>query len=270
MSKGLHPFCVVATAGTVNTGAIDPLDAIKDICRQYNMWFHVDAAYGGFVAISSEHKSLIKGIAQADSVVVDPHKWLFIPYDVGCVLVKDPKKMKKTFSYPTDYIALDKKKKLSNDEIDFADYSIELSRSFRALKIWMSLKQYGIRRYEKIINQNMKLIEYWQELIKNSQDFQIMAPSVLSVVCFRFNPEKAMKIKNENKELYLDKLNRLIIKSIRENREFLISGTMLNGRYVLRACIVNYRTTKQDVKYIIQALREIGKKNDALLKSKDI
>jgi len=270
LCKGLRPFCVVATAGTVNTGAIDPLKSIADICRQYHIWFHVDAAYGGFVAISSHWKSLIKGISRADSVVVDPHKWLFIPYDVGCVLVRDPKKMKKTFSYSTEYIPLDKKKAASNDEVDFADYGIELSRSFRALKIWMSLKQYGIRRYARMINQNMNLAEYWRVLIENSKDFQIMAPSDLSVICFRYIPEKAMKRKNQNKELYLNKLNQFILKSLRKNRKFLISGTVLKGRYVLRACIINYRTTKKDVQDIIEAVRNIGKKNDALLRSRGI
>jgi aromatic-L-amino-acid decarboxylase len=268
--KGLRPFCVVATAGTVNTGAVDPLKSIADVCTQHHMWFHVDASYGGFVAISPRWKSLINGLARADSVAVDPHKWLFIPYDAGCVLVRNPKKMKKTFSYPTDYLPFDKNKTASNDKVDFSDYGIELSRSFRALKIWMSLKHYGVRRYARMIDQNMNLAAYWRALLENSQDFQLMAPGDLSVVCFRYFPEKVAKSRNQNKEEYLDTLNRSILNSIRKNKEFLISGTVLNGRCVLRVCIMNFRTTKQDVQEIVEAVRRIGKKNDALLQSCDI
>jgi glutamate/tyrosine decarboxylase-like PLP-dependent enzyme len=266
LAKGLHPFCVVATAGTVNTGAIDPLETIADICTQHNMWFHVDAAYGGFVAISPQWKSLLKGINRADSVAVDPHKWLFIPYDAGCVLVRNPKDLKKTFSYAAEYLPFDTTKPVSNDEVDFADYGIELTRSFRALKIWMSLKHYGAIRYGRMINQNMNLAQYWQALINESADFTLMAPSDLSVVCFCYVPEKLIHTNDEKTHTYLDVLQHAILSSLRKNKDMLLSGTTLKGRFVLRGCIVNYRTTQQDVKDIVEGVRKIGKKHDALLR----
>jgi aromatic-L-amino-acid decarboxylase len=267
MRRNLRPFCVVATAGTVNTGAIDPLKSIADICKQYHLWFHVDAAYGGFVALSPRWKSLINGIERADSIAIDPHKWLFIPYEAGCVLARDQKRMKKTFSYPTEYLPFDTHKTAVDNDVDFADYGIELSRSFRALKIWLSLKYYGARRYARMIDQNMDLAAYWRGLIENSLDFQLMATSDLSVICFRYIPKKAPRRKNQNKEAYLNMLNRSILRSIRKKKEFLLSGTMIHGQYVLRGCIMNFRTTKQDVQEIVEAVRKIGKKNDALLQS---
>lgn len=267
LSENLHPFCVVATAGTVNTGAIDPLEKIADICTRHDIWFHVDAAYGGFAALSPRWKSLMKGINRADSVAIDPHKWLFIPYEAGCVLVRNPTYMKETFFYQTEYLHSDKSQMISNDEVDFADYGIQLSRSFRALKIWMSLKQYGVRRYARMIDQNINLALYWQALINESCDFMMMAPSDLSVICFRYVPEKLSQI-NKKKEEYLDVLNRAILISLRKNRRILISGTVLQGRFVLRACIVNYRTTKQDVQDIIEGIRKVGKRNDTLLRSR--
>jgi aromatic-L-amino-acid/L-tryptophan decarboxylase len=265
LNQGYHPFCVVATAGTVNTGAVDPLNSMADICKKYKLWLHVDAAYGGFIALSSQLKPLLNGIHRADSIAVDPHKWLFIPYEAGCVLVRDPHHMKKTFSYSTDYLKLDNTKSFSDGDVDFADYGIQLSRCFRALKIWMSLKQYGTQRYGRMIDQNMNLARFWRTLISKSTDFKLMAPSDLSVVCFRYEPQK---ISEKNKEEYLDMLNQHILKELRKERSMLISSTVLHKKLVLRACIVNYRTTKQDVTDIMNTIQILGKKSETHLRSK--
>ena len=266
-----HPFAVVATAGTVNTGAIDPLKAIAELCQKHGLWFHVDAAYGGFAAISSNLKPLLNDIARADSVALDPHKWLFIPYEAGCVLVKNPSYMTKTFAMDTDYIHTNNDKIPTNEEIDFSDYGLQLSRGFRALKIWISLKQYGVKKYARLIDQNVYLAQYLAELINESNDFELVAPVNLSVVCFRYVPcdlktQESDDGKYEKIEKYLTVLNRVIIKAMRKDGRVLLSDTVLNKRFVLRACIVNYRTTKQNIENILKIVRELGTAEDAKLR----
>jgi glutamate/tyrosine decarboxylase-like PLP-dependent enzyme len=265
---GKHPFAVVATAGTVNTGAIDPLDPIADICQKYNLWFHVDAAYGGFAALSPDLKPLLRGISRADSIAINPHKWLFIPYEAGCVLVKNPKHLKDTFTVNADYVHLDDNKKSSNYDIDFSDYGLQLSRDFRALKIWMSLKQYGVKKYSKIINQNVNCAKLLAALVEESSSF-ILANSVnLSIVCFQYTPEDLkQRYPKEKTESYLNQLNQEIIKSMRADARILLSSTIIKNKFVLRACIVNYRTTKQDIKTILKIIKELGVAADKKLQN---
>ena len=266
-----HPFAVVATSGTVNTGAVDPLNNIADICQKHNLWFHVDAAYGGFAAISPHLKPLLNGIARADSVALDPHKWLFIPFEAGCVLVKNPSYMTQTFAMDADYISMNNDKIPTSEDVDFSDYGLQLSRSFRALKIWMSLKQYGAKKYARLIDQNVHLAQYLAELISESDDFEITTPASLSVVCFRYIPsdlktQESNGIDYEKIENYLTILNRAIIKAMRKDGRALLSGTVLNKRFILRACIVNFRTTKQDIENIIEIIRELGMVEDEKLR----
>jgi aromatic-L-amino-acid/L-tryptophan decarboxylase len=272
-TSGKHPFCVVATAGTVNTGAVDPLDKIADICRDYNLWFHIDAAYGGFTALSKTFSPALKGIDRADSVVLDPHKWLFIPYEAGCVLVKNKAAMKQTFVNDASYIHLKKNETENNEEMDFSDYGIQLSRQFRALKIWMSLKQYGVQRYQHMIEQNIYLAHYLQALIQESKDFETAAPVGLSTVCFRYFPQDLRQqytnkpeAEKEKINEYLNRMNRMIIEGMRTDPRILLSSTILQKQFVLRACIMNYRTTKQDIKNIIDITRELGEKEDQKLR----
>jgi glutamate/tyrosine decarboxylase-like PLP-dependent enzyme len=275
LSSGKKPFCVVATAGTVNTGAIDPLDAIADICQHHELWFHVDAAYGGFAALSDTYKPLLKGIERADSVVLDPHKWLFIPYEAGCVLVKNSSDMKQTFTVDAPYIHTKKNVSASDEEIDFSDYGIQLSRQFRALKIWMSLKQYGIKKYQQLIEQNIHLAQYLEAIVNESKDFENAAPAGLSTVCFRYYPQDLQQkypektiAEQEKINDYLNLLNRAIIEKMRMDGRALLSSTILENKFVLRACIMNYRTTKQDIRIIIEVIRELGKKKDVELRKK--
>ena len=270
-----YPFAVVATAGTVNTGAIDPLNDIADICQNYNLWFHVDAAYGGFAALSKNVKPLLKGLNRADSIALDPHKWLFIPYEAGCVLVKNPADIRDTFYMHATYLQAKTPQSPSNEYVDLSDYSLQLSRQFRALKIWMSLKQYGTKKYERIINQNIYLAQYLAALVDESPDFQAITSANLSILCFRYIP-KDLKQKypgmNQNKQKqiskYLNQLNQEIIEKMVKDPRILISSTVLNDIFVLRVCIVNYRTTKQDIKDILTIVREMGQITDKKLRKK--
>lgn len=272
----MFPFCVVATAGTVNTGAIDPLEPIADICKQYDLWFHVDAAYGGFAALSPQLKPLLKGITRADSVAIDPHKWLFIPFEAGCVLVKNPSHMKQTFSINAPYVHMTNTTSISNEDVDFSDYGLQLSRQFRALKIWMSLKQYGIEKYKRLINQNINLANYMSALVEESSDFEVASPVTLSVFCFRYFPEHLRQKYQEVDQLqegkieeYLNQLNYVIAEKMRTDQRAVLSSTVLGDKYVLRACIVNYRTTKQDIKDILTIVRELGHITDKKLRKKN-
>ncbi len=274
LALGKHPFCVVATAGTVNTGAVDPLDAIADICQEYNLWFHVDAAYGGFAALSKTFKPYLKGIERADSIVLDPHKWLFISYEAGCVLVKNKTLLKKTFTMDAPYIHLKKNDSEKDEEVNFSDYGIQLSRQFRALKIWMSLKQYGIQRYQHMIEQNIHLAHYLSALIYESNDFQQAAPIGLSTICFQYFPADLLhdyKKKNESEKEkineYINKLNQVIIERMHYDKRALLSSTILGEQFVIRACIMNYRTTKQDIKNILDVIRELGRTADKKLRN---
>ncbi len=270
--KGKHPFAVVATAGTVNTGAIDPLESIADVCQKHNLWFHVDAAYGGFAALSPKLKPLLNGISRADSIALDPHKWLFIPFEAGCVLVKNPFFMTQTFTTKTDYIHADSTKIPLSDDVDYSEYGIQLSRGFRALKIWMSLKQYGVEKYGRIIEQNTNLARYMAELIEESPDFNIMFPVNLSIVCFRYVPKdinKKYKSRQKKKiEEYLNHLNKAIVQALRADRRAYVSSTILEDKFVLRACIVNHRTTKKDIVDIIGIIRELAITEDDAIRNK--
>jgi len=270
---GMYPFCVVATAGTVNTGSIDPLHSIADICDKYNLWFHVDAAYGGFAAVSSNQKPLLNGITRADSLALDPHKWLFIPYEAGCVLVRNPSHMTHTFAMSAPYIHMTNGRSSSRDGVDFSDFGLQLSRQFRALKIWMSLKQYGVKKYGRLIDQNVNLARYMEALVHDSSDFEALAPSSLSIFCFRYFPEdlrqkyhRADRLQQEKIDEYLNSLNRAIGKAMYTDQRVVLSGTILGNRFVLRACIVNFRTTKKDVKEIVEILRELGAAADTQLR----
>ncbi|UCD12952.1 MAG: aminotransferase class I/II-fold pyridoxal phosphate-dependent enzyme [Thermoplasmatales archaeon] len=276
-NRGMLPFCVVATAGTVNTGAIDPLEPIADICQQYNLWFHVDAAYGGFAILSSNLKPLLNGIARADSIALDPHKWLFIPFEAGCVLVKNPSHMIQTFSVNAPYIHLTKTKPISSEGVDFSDYGLQLSRQFRALKIWMSLKQYGIQKYGRLIDQNVYLARYMAALVDESPDFEVASHVTLSIFCFRYLPEDlqqkyrgADQLQKEKIEEYLNRLNHLIAEDMLLDQRAVLSSTFLGSTFVLRVCIVNYRTKKQDIKDILTTIRELGHIADKRLRRKKL
>lgn len=247
--EGLKPFCIVATAGTVNTGAVDPLTEIAEVAAEFDLWFHVDGAYGAPGSLDERKKPLFAGLERADSVSLDPHKWLYVPVDAGCLLFRDTHAARAPFSTEeADYI----KTHGYTDEEAFAfwDYGVELSRRFRALKVWMTLQYYGSRRLAAAISEDIELAAYLGEIVSDAVDFELLAPVELSICCFRYVPERAMSAAE------LDRLNERIMEMVQKGGRAYLSNATVNGKFALRACITNFRTTKNDIDETIAAVRE--------------
>ena len=250
--EGLRPFCVVGSAGTVNTGAVDPLDELANIAREFDLWFHVDGAYGAPGVLDQRKKRLFAGLERADSVSLDPHKWLYVPVDAGCLLFRDEATARGAFNTEdADYI----KTHGYTDEEAFAfwDYGVELSRRFRALKVWLTLQFYGTRRIAEAIAGDISLAAYLGELVSNAEDFELLAPVELSICCLRYVPPGAKLSDAE-----LDRLNERIMELVQKGGRVYLSNATVKGRFALRACITNFRTTKADIDETIAVIREMG------------
>jgi aromatic-L-amino-acid/L-tryptophan decarboxylase len=264
LDKGLRPFCVVASAGTVNTGSVDPLDDVASVAREFNLWFHVDGAYGAPGVLDARKKSLFAGLRRADSVSLDPHKWLYVPVDAGCLLFRDDATVKAAFNTEdADYI---KVHGLIDDEtFAYWDYGVELSRRFRALKVWLTLRYYGVRRIAEAISEDIALAEYLGHLVEQSPDFELLAPVELSICCFRYVPPKVKKRAGASEaELVeinseLDRLNEGILSVIQKGGRAYVSNALVHGRFALRACITNFRTTKADIDETVTVVREAAR-----------
>jgi glutamate/tyrosine decarboxylase-like PLP-dependent enzyme len=242
-AAGHHAVCAVGTAGDVNTGAIDPLDAIADVCAAADIWMHVDGSYGALAARSARVNGAMRGLERADSMSLDPHKWLYAPLDAGCLLVKDANALRRAFSEGADYIDV----VADRDMSDFAywDHSPELSRRFRALKIWFMLKLHGARAIQDAIDSNIAVARHLAAAVEASDDFELLAPAPLSIVCFRYrNGDDAF-----NKQLMLE---------VQRDGDAYLSNAMINGRFALRACIVNFRTTAADADRLLDAIRRVA------------
>jgi glutamate/tyrosine decarboxylase-like PLP-dependent enzyme len=247
-SEGLRPFCVVGSAGTVNTGVVDPLAEIADVAAEFDLWFHVDGAYGAPGSLDQRKKHLFAGLERADSVSLDPHKWLYVPVDAGCLLFRDADAARAAFSTEAaDYI----KTHGYTDEEAFAfwDYGVELSRRFRALKVWMTLQYYGSRRIAEAISEDIALAAYLGEIVSQADDFELLAPVELSICCFRYVPDRGMS------EAELDRLNERIMEMVQKGGRAYLSNATVNGKFALRACVTNFRTTKSDIEETVAAVR---------------
>lgn len=253
-SAGRLPWAVVANAGATNTGAVDPLDVLADTCREQRLWLHVDAAYGWPAVLIPEGKAALRGIDRADSVTLDPHKWFGQTFEAGCVLVRDGRRLAETFAMRPDYM---QDVAPAEDEINFADYGLALTRRFRALKIWLSVKVLGVRWYRDLIARCCRLAEFSQALLESRGPFRILCPRQLSIVCFRYVPGGA-RPRTEAEEEALDGLNLAIVEALRETGRAFLSSTRLHGRVALRFCFVNWRTTAADVEAVVDLLMEIG------------
>jgi len=261
VKAGKLPICVVANAGDVNTGAFDSLADIADVCSKHNVWCHVDGAYGGFAALAPSVRPLFQSVARVDSITLDPHKWLFVPIDAGCLLVRDPAALHACFSHEAEYI-----KVIGADQITgfaFWDYGPELTRRFRALKIWMTIKQYGAAVLGQAIEENIRLAKKLGEMTDQAEDFELLAPVGLSITCFRYVPTEMRKDLTSDDsavrsiaEEKLNKLNSDIMVKVQRGGESYISNTMINGKFALRACIVNYRTTDEDLNVLLDTIRQ--------------
>lgn len=238
--KGLHPFCFIASAGTTNTGTVDPLNAIADICEEEDMWFHIDGAYGGAAVLSKKGAKVLQGIERADSLTVDPHKWFFQPYEIGCLLIKNTDWLSSTFSEKPEYL---RDIEGNKSEINFYDYGIQLTRRFRALKFYMSIKTYGLNTFREAISYNIELAERAEKMLRKSKRWEIISPATLAVINFRYNP-----IGLDLSEKELDALNQAISKQIMASKEALLVTTILNGQVVLRMCLINPKTTIEHIK----------------------
>src|SRR5215813_11964342 len=250
LREGLRPFCVVGSAGTVNTGVVDPLSEIANVANEFELWFHVDGAYGAPGVLDERKKHLFAGLERADSVSLDPHKWLYVPVDAGCLLFHDAAAAKAAFSTEdADYIQT-----LGYaDEEAFAvwDYGVELSRRFRALKVWMTLQYYGTRRLADAISEDIALAAYLGELVSKADDFELLAPVELSICCFRYVPQNAT-------ESGLDQLNEKIMAAVQKGGRAYLSNATVNGKFALRACITNFRTTKADIEETLKVVRAVA------------
>jgi aromatic-L-amino-acid decarboxylase len=266
--KGLRPFCIVASAGTVNTGAVDPLNEIAEVAEEFGLWLHVDGAYGAFSALDETKRPLFAGIERADSVSLDPHKWLYAPVDCGCLLFRDERCVRQVFSEgEADYIKVHEQ----TDEESFAvwDYGIELSRRFRALKIWLMLRYYGVERVAAAISKDNALAVELAERVSAAEDFELLAPVELSICCFRYVPPAwRERLASADEEMRarvgrgLDDLNARIMHRVqREGRAYLSNAT-LRGRYALRACITNFRTTSNDLMETLDTVRACGARDE--------
>ncbi len=253
---GTRPIAVVANAGTVSTGAVDDLEAIAEVCRDEDLWLHVDAAYGGPAVLADDLRPLFAGIERADSIAVDPHKWLYTPQSGGCVLVREMDLMRRAFDL--EYVAyIEKDAEHTDWGIDLGRHSPNFSRGFWSLKIWVSLLAHGRDAYARRISHDAELARYLGELIDERPDFELMTPVSLSITCFRYVPA-ALDLHGEGREGYLDRLNQRIVTEIQLGGRVYCSNAVLGGRYCLRSCIVNYRTEAPDVEALLEVAAEVG------------
>ena len=250
---GFRPFCVVASAGTVNTGVVDPLDRVADIARDFNLWFHVDGAYGAPGVLDERKTRLFAGLERADSVSLDPHKWLYVPVDAGCLLFRDAAAAAAAFNTEdADYI---KVHGLTEDAaFAYWDYGVELSRRFRALKVWLTLGYYGVRRIAEAVSEDISLAAYLGELVSNADDFELLAPVELSICCFRYVPRDL-----KGNEPELNRLNEQIMAAVQKSGRAYVSNATVNDKFALRACITNFRTTKADIEQTLEVVRHAAK-----------
>ncbi|WP_299895063.1 aminotransferase class V-fold PLP-dependent enzyme [uncultured Aquimarina sp.] len=248
--QGLDPFCIIASAGTTNTGTVDPLNEIAKICKEEKLWFHIDGAYGGAAILANNGKKLLKGIEKADSLTVDPHKWFFQPYEMGCLLVKNHNWLSGTFREQPEYL---RDVEGNQSEINFYDHGIQLTRRFRALKFYMSLKTFGLDAFKKAIQYNIELAEQTETILRKSSTWEVVSPATLAVINFRFNP-----IDRDLSEKEIDLINQKISERIMHSREALLVTTVLVGQVVLRMCLINPRTTLDHIKETITQCEVFG------------
>jgi glutamate/tyrosine decarboxylase-like PLP-dependent enzyme len=250
---GLLPAIVVGSAGTVNTGAIDPLKELADLCRRESLWFHVDGAYGAMAVLSPGLKPLFAGIELADSIAADPHKWLYVPYEAGATLVREPGRLAAAFRKFPEYLASDPESPFPGPAW-FAERGVELSRGFKALKVWMGLKTHGTRAYGRAIENDVALARLLGDEVDRRPDFEKMAEQVLSIANFRWRPPDTTLTEPE-----IDRLNRRIVNRLVGDGSFFLAPTILKGRAALRVCIVNFRTTEEDLTFLLDEAARVGR-----------
>jgi aromatic-L-amino-acid/L-tryptophan decarboxylase len=254
-----QPLMVVGTAGDVSTGAVDDLKSIASVCKKYDLWFHIDGAYGVPAAVIPELKSDFDGITEADSIALDPHKWLYSPLEAGCTLVKDPKHLTNTYSSHPEYYNFNKKEMESSQ--NFYEFGLQNSRGFRALKVWLALQQVGRKAYEKMLSEDIDLAKHFYELAKKHEQLEAITHN-LSITTLRYLPKDEMR----NNEAYLNTLNEALLDSLQLGGEVFLSNAIVKEKYCLRGCIVNFRTSKKDIEETVEIIVKEGEKVHEKLK----
>jgi glutamate/tyrosine decarboxylase-like PLP-dependent enzyme len=249
-AAGYRPICVIGSAGTVNTGAVDDLNALADLCRAEDLWFHVDGAIGAVAVLAENVKTQLTGMERADSIALDLHKWMHIPFEAGCALIRSEKMHRNTFSLTPEYLAHETRG-LAAGHLWFNDYGLQLSRQFRALKVWMSVKEHGLDRFGRMIARNVEQAHYLGALIVNDPTLELMAPIGMDIVCFRFNPGG---LDDEQ----LNALNKEILMQLHEQGIAAPSYTTLQGHYCLRVAISNHRSRQEDFDLLGREVVRIG------------
>jgi glutamate/tyrosine decarboxylase-like PLP-dependent enzyme len=246
---GLRPWAVVANAGATNTGAVDPLDPLADLCAAEGLWFHIDAAYGWASVLTPEGREEVAGIGRGDSITLDPHKTLAQAFEAGCVLVRDGRLLRQAFALRPEYM---QDVAPADDEVNFADCGLALTRRFRALKIWLSLKVLGVGWFRALADRCRRLADFSHALLEQAGCFEVLSPRRLSIVCFRYVPPGAVD------EAALDRLNLALIDTVRATGRAFLSSTRLRGQTAIRFCFVNWRTTAGDVEEVVSLLTALG------------
>jgi aromatic-L-amino-acid/L-tryptophan decarboxylase len=257
---GHLPFLVVGTAGSVSTGVVDSLPDIAAICREHQLWFHVDGAYGAFAAHANGSPASLRALSEADSVAVDPHKWLYAPLEAGCVLVRDAEKLRNAFSYRPAYYHFD------DQVVNYFDYGPQNSRGFRALKVWLALRQVGRAGYLKMIGDDILLARHLHQLLAHHPEFEATSQN-LSITTFRYvPPDLRPRLGSEAVENYLNQLNQALLTALEKSGEAFLSNALIGGKFVLRACIVNFHTSLGDIEALPLLLSRLGKEADTALR----
>ncbi|RED43958.1 glutamate/tyrosine decarboxylase-like PLP-dependent enzyme [Winogradskyella eximia] len=254
IAQGHQPFMVVGTAGDVSTGVVDNLEAIAAICKTNDLWFHIDGAYGIPAAVIPELKELFNGVEEADSIALDPHKWLYSPLEAGCTLVKNPKHLIETYSSHPEYYNFSLTEE--GGSLNYFEYGLQNSRGFRALKVWLALQQIGSDGYVKLISEDIALSKYFAELADKHSELEAVTQN-LSIATLRYIP-KNLDLVGEERTEYLNTLNETLVTKLQEGGELFLSNAIVKEHYCMRACIVNFRTTKKDIEECIEIIVKAG------------
>ena len=256
IKKGKKPFLVIGNAGDVSTGVVDNLSEIAKICKAHNLWFHIDGAYGIPAAVIPKYKNLFDGIQEADSIALDPHKWLYAPLEAGCTLVKNPQHLIDTYSAHPVYYNFDNS--VDEPTLNYYEYGFQNSRGFRALKVWMALQQAGKNGYIKMINEDIELSQLLFDEAQKHEELEAVTQN-LSITTLRYVPLNHLQ-DDKRDETYLNTLNEKLLNELQKGGEVFLSNAVIADKYCLRACIVNFRTSKKDIKEVIEIIVREGRK----------
>ena len=256
ITQGHQPFMVVGTAGDVSTGVVDNLQAVAAVCKTHDLWFHIDGAYGIPAAVIPELKDLFNGVEEADSIALDPHKWLYSPLEAGCTLVKNPKHLIDTYSSHPEYYNFSLTEE--GGALNFFEYGLQNSRGFRALKVWLALQQIGRDGYVKLIREDISLSKYFAELAEQHSELEPVTHN-LSIATLRYIPQN-LEVKGEKRAEYLNTLNEALVNGLQAGGELFLSNAIIDEKYCMRACIVNFRTNKKDIEECTEIIVKKGRK----------